>query len=175
MGGRRSGDSDKMCTSEEVEEINRHTDQVGEMLQEEDKQISGQVSTLEDRFSDKVEAVKEEFKEEVAAVKKDFKEDINILFEGLADIRKSVSKSTGIQLTAMVFLFGLLFNWMWDNEQARDAQQLENTSVLSTTTAVQRQLADDVEDIADMMKKELDEDHEAHLNNHIKYDHSEID
>jgi hypothetical protein len=75
----------------------------------------------------------------------------------------------------MVFLFGLLFNWMWDNEQARDAQQLENTSVLSTTTAVQRQLADDVEDIADMMKKELDEDHEAHLNNHIKYDHSEID
>ncbi|RLA60691.1 MAG: hypothetical protein DRQ89_12465 [Epsilonproteobacteria bacterium] len=175
MGGRRTGDNAEMCSSEEVQEINDHTDKAVEILHKDDEQISGQVHALEARFTDKVEAVKEEFKEEVAEVKKEFKGDINIVFDQLTDIRKSVGRSTGVQLTVLIFLFGMLFNWLWDNEQARDTQQMRNTEVLAVTTTVQATLAEDVKDIASMMKGELDENHKEHLDNHRKYEHPEIE
>lgn len=166
------GASSKMC-EDEVQSINDHTDRVGEAMHFEHGELVRELRDLEEKLHTKVE-------HEISEVKREFKTDLHGVRQGVSDLQKSVGgsflKYTGITCTVLVTLFGLMFNWMWGQEQMRDQLSLERAAVIGETIANQNAVADDVGEIKDLLKQEIKREkdrHDKEMENHLKYDHGQ--
>lgn len=149
---------DNMCTEEDIKQINQHTDQVGGVLHHDYTHLADRVDKLETKFV----------------------EDVREIFGQLRDIRKSIFTtqwtSVGITCGVLLTLFGLLFNWLWSQDQMRSQQIAEMSRVIGAALANEQVLVNSVKSIEDMVKDELNkngEEHEEDLEDHLKYYHEE--
>lgn len=159
----------KMCTAEDIKQINQHTDVVGDALHNDHEGTIERIIRLEQKFEGQIDDVRQ-----------DFKDDLRMVFENLTDIRGALGagliKVGGVICTLIITLFGLLFNWLWEEEKTHDQRLLANGAIISRTVANQENLSKDVGEIATMIRSELDrqrEENGRHIEHHEKYRHPE--
>jgi hypothetical protein len=158
---------DKMCTAEDIKQINQHTDVVGDALHNDHESTVDRILRLETKFEGQINDIRQ-----------DFKDDLRSVFENLTDIRSALGsglvKVGGIICTLIVTLFGLLFSWLWQEEGRQNQVQMTNGAIISRTVANQNHLSEDVGEIADMIRQELDrqkEENGREIERHEKYKH----
>ncbi|PNV83838.1 MAG: hypothetical protein C0610_16805 [Desulfobacteraceae bacterium] len=160
-----------MCTAEDIRQINQHTDVVGDALHNDHEGTVERILRLEQKFEGQVDDIRQ-----------DFKDDLRLVFEHLTDIRATLGaglvKTGGIICTLILTVFGFLFNFLWEEEKAHDQRLMTNAAVISTTVAKQENISDDVAEIAEMIRQEIDRQRKENgmeLDRHLKYEHRDKD
>lgn len=164
---RKDAGGDKMCTAEDIKQINQHTDVVGDALHNDNESTVDRIIRLETKFEGQIDDIRQ-----------DFKDDLRSVFENLTDIRAALGsglvKVGGIICTLIITVFGLLFNWLWQEEQKQNQAQMTNGAIISRTVANQEHLSEDVGEIASMIRDELARQKEQNgkdIERHEKYEH----
>lgn len=149
-------EDDPMCTEQEVEQINKHTDSVFMGVHMDYGQLVNRVDKLEEKFEGSLKEI----------------------FGHFRDIRKSIFTSqwavAAVICGLIIILFGALFNWLWSQEQMRDNQIMSLSSMIGEASANDKTLVRSVQSIESMVKDEIKENHEVHkedLGDHLKYFH----
>jgi len=140
-----------MRGSELKEGINQHVDEVFKEIHDDN---SGMMKRLDD-----LEGKLEEHRKEVSA---ELKEIFGHLYSLKDLLHEAWWKLAGVICTFILVLFGAVFTWIWDKEQAREAHTLASAAIIGETMGIQKEMSANIHAIADAVEDTMSKKSDEH-------------